>query len=345
MKPVTIVGGGIAGLACGIALRQREIPAVLWEAGDYPRHRVCGEFLSGHGLQTLRRLGLLERCVAAGAQTVGTVRFFSGRSQTSSVPLPGPAMALARVQFDDLLAGIFQELGGDLRASERFRGCIDQEGIVAATGRQVQRRSNGWRWVGLKAHATGVELTDDLELHFLKDGYVGLCRLSEGRVNVCGLFRSRGPMAGAGACWDVHLRGPAGSALNGRLKGAQLAPGSFASVSGLFFEPFYGNPCRSVNVGDAMSVIAPLAGNGMSLALESGEVAVSGLTQYCRGELDWSEMAEELRSRYCLAFRRRLRSSLYLQRLLLNPLIHPFFRLALIRNKQIFQLLFRLTRT
>jgi 2-polyprenyl-6-methoxyphenol hydroxylase-like FAD-dependent oxidoreductase len=48
-KPITIVGGGLAGLTLGIGLRRRGVPAALWEAGHYPRHRVCGEFICGRG--------------------------------------------------------------------------------------------------------------------------------------------------------------------------------------------------------------------------------------------------------------------------------------------------------
>ncbi len=56
--PVTIVGGGLAGLTLGIALRQHNVPVQLHESGHYPRHRVCGEFISGHGQASLERLGL-----------------------------------------------------------------------------------------------------------------------------------------------------------------------------------------------------------------------------------------------------------------------------------------------
>jgi 2-polyprenyl-6-methoxyphenol hydroxylase-like FAD-dependent oxidoreductase len=55
-KPITIVGGGLAGLALGIGLRQRGVPVSLWEAGHYPRHRVSGEFICGRGQETLARL-------------------------------------------------------------------------------------------------------------------------------------------------------------------------------------------------------------------------------------------------------------------------------------------------
>jgi len=41
MKTLTIAGGGIAGLALGIALRGRSIPVRVFEAAAFPRHRVC----------------------------------------------------------------------------------------------------------------------------------------------------------------------------------------------------------------------------------------------------------------------------------------------------------------
>ena len=58
MKNVTIVGGGIAGLSAGIALRQRGVPVTVIESKEYPRHKVCGEFISGRGLEILARIGI-----------------------------------------------------------------------------------------------------------------------------------------------------------------------------------------------------------------------------------------------------------------------------------------------
>ena len=39
-RTVTIIGGGLAGLTLGLALRQRDVPVTVCEAGTYPRHRV-----------------------------------------------------------------------------------------------------------------------------------------------------------------------------------------------------------------------------------------------------------------------------------------------------------------
>src|SRR5262249_29714111 len=77
LKPITIIGGGLAGLTLGIGLRRQGIPATIWEAGHYPRHRVCGEFISGDGQDSLKRLGLWEHIVEAGASVARTSAFFS----------------------------------------------------------------------------------------------------------------------------------------------------------------------------------------------------------------------------------------------------------------------------
>src|SRR5579883_1488023 len=78
--PITIVGGGLAGLTLGIGLRQRGVPVTVWEAGHYPRHRVCGEFISGRGQETLARLGLREKLEQAGVISARTAAFFSVRA-------------------------------------------------------------------------------------------------------------------------------------------------------------------------------------------------------------------------------------------------------------------------
>jgi len=75
-KPITIAGGGLAGLTLGIGLRQRGVPVTLQEGGRYPRHRVCGEFISGRGQETLARFGLRDLLERAGAMGANTAAFF-----------------------------------------------------------------------------------------------------------------------------------------------------------------------------------------------------------------------------------------------------------------------------
>src|SRR6266446_9957477 len=96
LKPITIIGGGLAGLTLGIGLRQRGIPVTVLEAGHYPRHRVCGEFISGGGQEVLERLGVRKSFLEAGAIPARTAAFFTGRAQSPARPLLPPALCLSR---------------------------------------------------------------------------------------------------------------------------------------------------------------------------------------------------------------------------------------------------------
>ena len=162
--PVTIVGGGLAGLTLGIALRQHNVPVQLHEAGHYPRHRVCGEFISGHGQASLERLGLRSMLDTAGAIEARTVAFFSSNRSTGPRQLPSAGICLSRSILDAMLATRFRDLGGELVEGERYiRGFA--EGVVRATGRRAGADADGTRWFGLKIHARDVVPIADLEMH------------------------------------------------------------------------------------------------------------------------------------------------------------------------------------
>src|SRR5579871_6462926 len=119
-KPITIIGGGLAGLTLGIGLRQRDVPVTIWEASHYPRHRVCGEFVCGRGQQVLGQLGLLEMFERAGALFSSTTRFFVDGSPSPLRAIEPPALCLSRFTMDELLAKHFCALGGDLHQNARY---------------------------------------------------------------------------------------------------------------------------------------------------------------------------------------------------------------------------------
>jgi hypothetical protein len=291
----------------------------VFEAGQYPRHRLCGEFISGRGRAVLAGLGLEEKLFEAGARTARTAGFFSARGRGFVAELPEPALCLARHVLDALLAGEFRRLGGGLRANERWLESAG-EGVVRATGRRTRTAERGWRWFGLKAHARDVPLAADLEMHLLPNGYVGLCQLDGGIVNVCGLFRSRAAVPDLAKTWKSWLQGGGAedSLLRGRLAAAEFAPGSFCSVSGLWLRPQTAAGHPECCVGDAITMIAPLTGNGMSMAFESAHLAAGPLAAYSAGTTSWETAATEIARSCDRAFARRLRWSRWLQTALLQ---------------------------
>ena len=339
---ITIVGGGLAGLTLGIGLRQRKVAVTVWEASCYPRHRVCGEFISGQGQESLARLGLLELIQSAGAIPATSAAFFADKKVVPPRPLPQTALCISRFVLDELLAREFQRLGGELRSGERWRGEYD-EGIVRATGRRLEPVSAGWRLFGLKVHARNVQPIADLEMHFVPSGYVGLCRLRDGEVNICALFRSRTPVRDLSQRWREWLRGPENSALRVRLDGAQFDESSFCSVAGISLRPQQGARLPECSIGDAVTMIPPVTGNGMSMAFESAELAIEPLVNFSQGRLTWSQAGQQIAQAIDTKFARRLRVSAWLQPALFLPPARSALFLAA-RSERLWPWLFKLTR-
>src|SRR5207248_10028126 len=162
----------------------------------------------------------------------------------------------------------FRAEGGDLRENSRCNATPADGPVVLANGRKVQPVENGWRWFGLKVHARHVKLEADLEMHLCRGGYVGLCRLPEDRVNVCGLFRSRPGETVSPSQPAALLRGSSGTPLYERLSDAIFDEDSFCSVAGLSLRRQRATAQPECRLGDALTMTPPVTGNGLSMAVE-----------------------------------------------------------------------------
>lgn len=307
-QPIEIVGGGLAGLSLGLALRRGGVPVTVFEAGTYPRHRVCGEFITGLHADTISQLGLAP--ILADAQPHREVTWFQGDGAACRQTLPETAWAISRHVLDARLADAFVAAGGELRTGTRVNPAERRPGRVNATG----RRRSGEAWLGLKAHVDGLELATGLELHLGEDAYVGLCRLRDGRVNVCGLFKRRELAHGTqGAALPAYLRGSGLAPLADRLAAAKICEQSHAAVAGLAF----GRPERSrdIRLGDAYGMLPPFLGNGMAAAFQMAEEALAPLALWSWKGGDWARTCAVVQHRINKRFRRRL---------LWGNVLHPF---------------------
>jgi 2-polyprenyl-6-methoxyphenol hydroxylase-like FAD-dependent oxidoreductase len=345
-NPVTIIGGGLAGLTLGIGLRQRDVPVILHEANDYPRHRVCGEFISGGGQIVLEHLDLLPDFQRAGAVYARTAMFVNGRTTSPTRQLPSPALCLSRHKMDSLLAETFRKLGGELHLCSRWTSRDLGEGIVYASGRRLQSTYKESRWFGLKAHvpdSSPVKLQADLEMHLSPDGYVGISRINDGQLNVCGLFKARADNRRLESKTE-WLRGPQASLLRERLNAAQFEPDSFCSVAGIQLKPQRALKKNECCVGDALTMTPPVTGNGMSMAFESAEIAIEPLTAYSRGKVNWAQTQQRIALQCDKAFSRRLAWARILQWAMVSPVVQRGFGQILLRSSWLWELMFARTR-
>ena len=321
-RPIEIIGGGLAGLSLGLALRRADVPVTIFEAGHYPRHRVCGEFITGLSAATITTLGLAP--YFSDALHHREVAWFIGSDATTKPTriqrLPSPALGLSRHALDHRLATAFTAAGGVLLANTRFpetdTASSSVPGRVFTTGRRRSRSP----WLGLKIHAREVTLTRDLELHLGDHAYVGLARVEDGSVNVCGLFRRRALCAKGANLLRGYLQAAGLTALAARLATSELETNSFCAVAAVGFDrrviaPPPGRMC----LGDTCALIPPFTGNGMAMAFQSAETALPPLLAYARGTAAWSDTSEVISRALRRRFRLRLASAAAVHPFLFSP--------------------------
>jgi flavin-dependent dehydrogenase len=324
-ETITITGGGLTGLSLAIALRKNGVAVVLHEAGAYPRHRVCGEFISGVSRETLEALGIAE--TLADAQLHHSVTWFSGDTLLRENTLPKPALALSRHLLDDRLQKLATELGVEIHAGSRRKMNPGQPGEVWTAGRKPR---NG-EWIGLKAHIRGISTTAHLEMYSGPRGYLGITPVEDGWHNACGLFRiDKSITARHADLLPAYLSGNGNIALARRIAAAEWREGSFTAVAGFALGLQSPTP-GLLSLGDSHAIIPPFTGNGMTMAFQSAEAAFPHLIAYANGIQTWLEAREAIQCQLAKRFGKRLTSAKLLHPLLFHPAAKPLLKHAPLR--------------
>jgi menaquinone-9 beta-reductase len=304
---VTIAGGGLAGLSLASGLRRHGVPVTILEAGSYPRHRVCGEFISGVSDETLQNLGIAE--LFGDALPHRSLAWYDRGKLIHENHFSNAAMGISRYQLDERLRQHVEKLGAIVRPGTRMRP-EPRDGLVWTAGRRPQ---NG-TWIGLKAHVRGIDLSADLEMHSGENGYAGLAGVEDAWTNVCGLFKIDRSIKARGHDLLIDYLAAGGNAnLASRLRHGEWRVGSFSAVAG--FELGRQAPIPGLlTLGDAESMIPPFTGNGMSMAFQAAECAVDFLADWSHGKCSWQKTVNLVRA----ALRRKFRC-----RLAAAEMVHP----------------------
>src|SRR6202030_3769376 len=95
-----IIGGGPAGTSAAISAAREGASVLLLERGRFPRHKVCGEFVSAESLSLLKTLlDSQHASLLRDAVQIPAARLFLDRRTLSTVVDP-PAASIARLDLD-----------------------------------------------------------------------------------------------------------------------------------------------------------------------------------------------------------------------------------------------------
>ena len=221
---VAIIGAGPAGSSAAITLARDGANVLLLERGRFPRHKVCGEFVSAESLALLQ--SLLDTTALAGKSrlSIGKTRIFID-GQVITADIDPPAASITRFDLDLALWNAARASGVDCRAAHDVSaisfeaGCFllrtagetfTARAVLDATGRWSRLRGDkppvGPKWLGLKCHfreqdrSSGRSDVDtsthrdtyppSVDLYFFDHGYCGVQPITDGVVNACAMVRS-----------------------------------------------------------------------------------------------------------------------------------------------------------
>ncbi|MEM1221442.1 MAG: FAD-dependent monooxygenase [Verrucomicrobiota bacterium] len=338
MKPLTIVGAGLTGLTLANVLQRAGVSTTLHEAHTLPKHRVCGEFICGKGAASLRRQQLDS--IFDGAREHSSIQWFQKDRLVLESTLPFPAIGISRFTTDSRLAKNFEEAGGQLIENSRF-STEPEAGKIICSGRKATQS----RWIGIKLHSNNLKTTADLELHLGADGYIGLSGVENNLTNVCGLFKIRpGLRCKKESILFRYLEASGLDKLSKRIQASEIDPQSHVAVASMeFSQPYQDKNQTIVRLGDAYSIMPPFTGNGMSVAIESAEIASSFLIEYAKGNLSWPDASRAIQTVCRKRFHTRLQVAGMLHPWIVQPEKQKVVATLGSANLIPFRLLYRLT--
>lgn len=350
-RDTVVVGAGPAGSAAAIILARAGRRVLLLEKDTFPRHKVCGEFLSSDALPLLERLGARRAVEEQEPERIERGSFHPPRGPAVAFRLPAPALGISRFLFDDLLARAAREAGADVRFGARVlsverepkggfqvRFTQDQleEEIVARTavgawGRwdsldrtldrgflRGPRRYFGW---SRDYRAETSTLGGEVRLYVFAGGYCGLSRVEGGGVNLAGVIsesRHRRLPAGWAAVCEHARNNPS---LDEHLASLVPGPTGFLGTGPVFFTAKPPVENGILMAGDAAGVLDPFSGEGQSAALASGILAGDTIASGLSDGLTTDEIAGAYARAWKHSFQRRFQWSRLLRLLMLNPVL------------------------
>ena len=263
-RAITVIGAGPAGCAAALAALNAGAAVTLYEKSRFPRHKVCGEFLSPELLPILESLGVRDSFLAAGPARLSQVVLRMG-SREKRFALPEPAYSLSRYALDQLLLNAAARRGAQVRIERAAAEDLAQVPLVIAHGRQAPS-SKGGRLFGFKAHFRG-PVENAVEMFFFRGGYVGVSPVEQGAVNVCGLAREELLQA-------EGFRPEALFPQNLKDRLASLERAFDWLVTGpLVFHSEFDRPAEAYLAGDALGFIDPFTGSGILSGMATGRLA------------------------------------------------------------------------
>ena len=161
IKKILITGAGPAGASLAIRLAQKDFEVVLIEREKFPRHKLCGEFISPECLTHFKDLNILDEMLAVGGDRISETVFYSQSGKSVSVASKWfggkeqNALSISRSAMDFLLLEKAKSLGVTVLEETQVVGLLKDDEKVSGVKVRFENRETKEITADLIIDATG----------------------------------------------------------------------------------------------------------------------------------------------------------------------------------------------
>jgi flavin-dependent dehydrogenase len=340
-KRIIIIGGGLAGLTAAIHLRKLLFSVTLIEKNQYPKHKVCGEYISNEVLPYLEWLNISIEDLTPSKIKNLTLSSETGKTISTKLPLGG--FGISRYTLDNYLFEKAQNDGCKMVQETVENIYFDNEIFTVETANTIKyqadlvlgafgKRSNldiqikrdfiqkKSSWLAVKAHFEGNFTEDLVGLYNFKGGYCGISKVENNQINICYLvsydefkkYKNSDEFQK-----KVLEQNPILKAIFQNIKPLFEKPLTIGQIS---FEKKQTVENHILMIGDTAGLIHPLCGNGMAMAIHSAKIASEVIHDFFSNEnINRIEMEKKYSQKWNSLFKNRLRFGRFLATILLKP--------------------------
>lgn len=340
---VVVVGGGLAGLTSAIHLSKSGKSVYLLEKYPYPRHKVCGEYISNEVLPYLKSLGFDP--FEWGAKQISRVELSTVKSNIIKGKLPLGGFGMSRHTLDKALLRIakFNDVGAfqpetvdeikfenDLfQVNTKEKNQYTAKVVIGAFGKRsnldikmdrsfVKKRSP---YFAVKIHVEGDFPEDLVALHNFKGGYCGVSKVESNAINLC--YIAKDSEFKTFKKLDEFQQNIVfkNTFLKDLFENSKPLFEKPIAISQISFETK--NPVEDhiIMCGDTAGMIHPLCGNGMGMAITSAKLASEEIIQFLDGKISRDELEKNYIRKWNKEFKSRLRTGHFIAWLFRNQKI------------------------
>lgn len=341
---VIVIGGGLAGLVAANLLAKSGRSVLLIEKKKYPFHKVCGEYVSNEVLDFLISLGFDP--FKHGASSINKLRISTPYGKNIYIPLDLGAFGISRYVMDNALAQLAAEAGVEILSGVKVKDIAIQKHYLVGTANESYVGdfvigSYGKRdrmdsvldrkfmldrtgYLGVKYHIRIKYPVDEIGLDSFENGYCGIVKIEDDLYNLCYLYnRKQSHKSVDQIQQQVLFKNPV---LKEIFQDGEFVFSAPLTINEISFRQKTISESGIFMCGDSAGLIAPLCGNGMSMAIQSARLLADCIIKNsASGESNLSAQRKKVIQEYSSAWKKqfdlRLKTGRTLQHLFGNRML------------------------